>query len=392
MPPPDPLHEALAATYPPRGSADQLRERLLTVLRDASTAAGSSFFTDADLVEMTGLSRSTVRRAMDRLQAEGWVQREIGRGTFVGPRAVGAAATPGPEQPAGGDAGRALRRVAVASFRLAGTTTLETDWYTAALLQGLDRTCHEHHVAVELLGLTEMRSDVLVERIRRSRPHVLVCLAPGPTSVELLLEAQRCGIRRVVVASARTVDGVPALVENNHQGARVAVEHLASLGHERIGFLNRRLGAVWLHERQHGHVEAQRALGLPDDEGLTCWFAPPSGPWEPTPDDTAAIARWLERSGATAVVCGTFYGALALEPAAELAGLAVPADLSVLAFDDHPLLRSAFGGRSVTRLGVPLGEMGGMIARVAGSGQDLPPTTFFDFDFIRGGTTAAPLS
>ncbi len=91
------------------------------------------------------------------------------------------------------------------------------------------------------------------------------------------------------------------------------------------------------------------------------------------------------------MVCGTFYGALALEQAAELAGLSVPNDLSVVAFDDHPLLRNLFGGRSVTRLRVPLQEMGAEIARVAGSDADLAPSTVFDFELIGGETTAPPV-
>ncbi len=144
-----------------------------------------------------------------------------------------------------------------------GSTDVQSDWYTADFLQGLDRTCHEQHVAVELLGLTEMRSEVLVERIRRSRPDMLVCLAPGHASAELLVEARRRGIRRVAVASAGRIDDVPVFLENNLQGARKAVDHLAGLGHRRIGFLNRRLGAVWLQERQHGLVEAQRRSACP---------------------------------------------------------------------------------------------------------------------------------
>ena len=393
MPHPDAHRQALSAGYPARGSATQLRERLLSVLRDASTAEGSSFFTDADLVELTGLSRSTVRRAMDRLQAEGWVQREIGRGTFVGPRA-GASdakdADAGPRERA--EEGRALRRLAVVSFRVGRDFDVAGDWYTADLLQGLDRTAHEHHVAVELLGLTETRGEVLAARLRRSRPDALVCLAPNFASAELLIEARRCGIRTLTVASAGPDAGIPAFLEDNHQGARCAVDHLAGLGHERIGFLNRRLPAIWLHERHHGHVEAQRSLGLPDDEGLSCWFMPPTRVHDTPESDIGAIARWLDRSGATAVVGGTVYAALALEKAAELAGRRVPRDLSVVAYDDHPLLRNAFGGRRVTRLAVPLREMGAEIARVVGEDLPLGPERFFGFDLTPGETTAPPAS
>jgi GntR family transcriptional regulator len=59
--------------------------QLLDILRDRLKQGefAGPFPTDAELTEQYGLSRHTVREAMRRLQAEGAVTRERGRGTFV---------------------------------------------------------------------------------------------------------------------------------------------------------------------------------------------------------------------------------------------------------------------------------------------------------------------
>ena len=69
--------------------------QLLSVLRarlDRGEFA-EAFPTDAELTEQYGLSRHTVREAVRRLQQEGVLTRERGRGTFLRP--------PGIEQPTG---------------------------------------------------------------------------------------------------------------------------------------------------------------------------------------------------------------------------------------------------------------------------------------------------
>lgn len=59
--------------------ADTLRTRILT----GSYAADAKIPSEAELQEDTGLSRSTVRKALDMLVDEGLIQKERGKGAFV---------------------------------------------------------------------------------------------------------------------------------------------------------------------------------------------------------------------------------------------------------------------------------------------------------------------
>ncbi|MBI2221986.1 MAG: GntR family transcriptional regulator [Acidobacteria bacterium] len=65
-----PLYYQLAAV---------LREQILS----GRFAAGDRIPTEAELVEHYGVSRITVRQALSSLEQEGFVQRQVGRGTFV---------------------------------------------------------------------------------------------------------------------------------------------------------------------------------------------------------------------------------------------------------------------------------------------------------------------
>src|ERR1700759_2033613 len=72
---------------PSRGSATALRQQLLQHLERIKPKVGDRFLSDLELTRIAGLSRPTVRRALDDLQREGWIERRPGIGTFIGPRA-----------------------------------------------------------------------------------------------------------------------------------------------------------------------------------------------------------------------------------------------------------------------------------------------------------------
>lgn len=63
-----------------------IREKLLELIERRKLSTGVRIPTERELVEMLGVSRWLVRKALATLEAEGRVWRHVGRGTFVGPR------------------------------------------------------------------------------------------------------------------------------------------------------------------------------------------------------------------------------------------------------------------------------------------------------------------
>jgi LacI family transcriptional regulator len=115
-------------------------------------------------------------------------------------------------------------------------------------------------------------------------------------------------------------------------GIRQAVEHLASLGHRRIGFLG--------HHGSNRHPmlgAALLGLGLAVEERLNCWVEPTG---RQNGRERRAVVRervgqWLEgRPAASALVCENDYAALGVVDALADRGLRAGADLSVVGYDN----------------------------------------------------------
>lgn len=119
-----------------------------------------------------------------------------------------------------------------------------------------------------------------------------------------------------------------AVLMNDAQGTRLAMEHLRSLGHRRIAFAS--TGGPWRNhpsvgERQRAYTQFLADAALPDVGA----FPPPE-----VRDAGAFLAAALA-SGATAVLAYNHYIGLTVLKAAAEAGLAVPRDLSIVCFNDE---------------------------------------------------------
>jgi DNA-binding LacI/PurR family transcriptional regulator len=141
----------------------------------------------------------------------------------------------------------------------------------------------------------------------------------GPAQAGQLVERK---LPMVLINAADENLGVPQVSIDDRAAVEQAVQHLTGLGHERIGLI---LGP-W------GHVPSMRKLaGFKREDDLVehTVFAMEGG--------RAAAARLLAR-GATALVCASDALALGAIRGVRKAGLAVPADVSVIGFDDSTFM------------------------------------------------------
>ena len=137
-------------------------------------------------------------------------------------------------------------------------------------------------------------------------------------------DLRAAGLTLVVVDSPR--DERFGVIETDHSGgARLAVGHLLDLGHATVHHLAGPAGSFAADERERGWREALHASGAQ---------VPPvvRGDWTSASGFAAASA--LLDGGATAVFAANDQMALGLLRAFAEAGRAVPADVSVVGFDD----------------------------------------------------------
>lgn len=128
-----------------------------------------------------------------------------------------------------------------------------------------------------------------------------------------------------IVAVNRTVVGAPSVILDNAQGMRQAAEHLASLGHERLGYLSGPAASWSDRSRWHALRVAAPRLGM-DVVRL--------GPFPPTVDGGAVAADAALVADRTAVIA--FNDLMAIGAMRRLGdrGRAVPDRLSVVGCDD----------------------------------------------------------
>jgi len=177
----------------------------------------------------------------------------------------------------------------------------------------------------------------------------------GATSLDDLQVLERSDVPYVSldgVVGSRGMQAIP----DDAQGARIAVQHLASLGHWRIAYLDHPSFAA-LHPsvfaRRDAFWRAIKELGL-ESPPLELPQLPDEVPWDSTYEPF--LKRAVIEGGATAVLAYSHFGALSLLRAAHDHGLSIPKDFSLVCFNNVPVLKLTTP--SLTAVDVPSGAMG----------------------------------
>jgi LacI family transcriptional regulator, repressor for deo operon, udp, cdd, tsx, nupC, and nupG len=144
----------------------------------------------------------------------------------------------------------------------------------------------------------------------------------------------------------------PFISSDESAAMELAVGHLVALGHRRIGFASGPERFLVVQRKLAGFRTSMKAqLGLGDqavDELVALSMFGVEG-------GAAAAGRLLD-ADATAVVCGSDMMALGVIRAARQRGLSVPADLSVVGYDDAPMVE--FTDPPLTTVRQPVHAMG----------------------------------
>lgn len=180
----------------------------------------------------------------------------------------------------------------------------------------------------------------------------------------------------------------PYVSTDDHAASALAVQHLTALGHTRIGLAvgpDRFVPAI---RKIAGFREAMVRQTSVDDVGALIersLFTVEGG--------QAAAARLLGR-GCTAIVCGSDLMALGAIRAARSAGLNVPDNVSVVGYDDSPLI--AFTDPPLTTVRQPVQGMSEATVRALVdqiAGHPAPGTEYmFRPELVVRGSTAPLLS
>jgi LacI family transcriptional regulator len=144
---------------------------------------------------------------------------------------------------------------------------------------------------------------------------------------------------------------LPTIDSDNLRGGRLATAHLLGLGHRRIAMLSGRPDLESSHLREQGYRQAMAAAGVPVSEDLVL-----VGGYDAQASAECTRTLLTSADPPTAIFAANDVSAIAAIQAAVGLGLRVPADLSVVGFDNIP--ESALCAPPLTTVNQPIRQMG----------------------------------
>lgn len=183
-----------------------------------------------------------------------------------------------------------------------------------------------YRVAVATCGSDVASVEHAVDQFIGQAVEAIVVVAPQARVFDLLT-ARPLGIPFVMLDSERR-DAVHSVSVDQYEGARLATRHLIELGHERILHLAGPQDWIEADARMRGYLREVADRELPVR-------SPVLGEWT-AEFGYRAGRELLHRAEFTAVFCSNDQMALGLLHAFHEAGIRVPADVSVIGFDDIP--------------------------------------------------------
>ncbi|MEU6262175.1 LacI family DNA-binding transcriptional regulator [Saccharopolyspora shandongensis] len=208
---------------------------------------------------------------------------------------------------------------------------LRTEPFFMQMLAGLEKTLSADGFSLQLALAADTGTELDTYRRwwaeRRVDGVVLTDLRVSDPRPELLREL---GTPAVFFGTAGPMPGIPVLRADEDEAIRSAIAHLAELGHRRIGHVQ---GPADLQHTVRRADALRRAVG--GTSGLSVHHA--SGDYTEEGGVRATRRLLSAPNPPTAVIYDNDVMAVAAVVHAEELGVRVPADLSVLAWDDSML-------------------------------------------------------
>jgi LacI family transcriptional regulator len=258
------------------------------------------------------------------------------------------------------------------------------------ILRGIeDRLDLAHYTSLIVNTDNDAQRERVYLEAMRAHPVDGFISATARLDRELLLELADWGTPLVLVNRSLEDRTVPAVTVDDRQGIALAVEHVVTLGHSRIGHVAGPQNLSTGHQRHAGFIDAMRAAGLKAPRKHIRFGA------SFTEEEGARACQELLEAAPdlTAIVAANDLMAIGCYDTLEERRLTCPDDISIVGFNDMP-----FVGRlrpPLTSVRVPQREIGTVAADMlleqledAGRAATeilLPPTLM-----VRGSTAPPP--
>jgi LacI family transcriptional regulator len=240
------------------------------------------------------------------------------------------------------------------------------DPYFSEIVAGIQEVAAvNQRLVVVCNSLRDPDSELRYVQMLRGQRVSAVILAGGAIEDADYLRALRRQARglkeqgaRIVMCGRYSLVHSDAVVPDNAEGARALTRHLLEKGHRRIAEIMGPPRFSTTEERSTGHRQVLSEAGIERDPSLAV-----SGGFTREGGYTAARNILQLGAGFTAIFAANDLMAMGTLAALRETGLRVPADISLVGFDDIPVVRDVVPGLTTVR--VPMREMGRRSMQVA---------------------------
>lgn len=260
------------------------------------------------------------------------------------------------------------------------------DWVDQMLMGGMLK-CAEYGYRL-IFELVDTHDDNIQRELKAAiaalQPDGVILTPPHSDNplITGLLAKQKIPYARI---GSRANGGNIAITMGDSRMARLATRHLIEKGHTRIGLIAGPREYAVSERRKAGWLAAMEEAGLATDLCERGDFSYASG-------ETAARKLLTAKNRPTAIIASNDQMAMATNSAAHALGMRVPGDLSLISFDNSPVVR--FVQPPLTAIDQPIAETVGRAVELliaANRGEELPPMpVVIEGSLIERESVAAP--
>jgi DNA-binding LacI/PurR family transcriptional regulator len=209
-----------------------------------------------------------------------------------------------------------------------------TNPFFPELIRSFEAFATQHRYDL-ILTSTDYQTSRMTGCLRRMLERKVdgVAIMTSEMDAGLIKELSRRGVPLVFMDVGQVGPRMSHVLIDYAHGIRQTVDHVIELGHTRIAFISGPLELQSARTRRQAFLEGMRSHGLNPDQRLVREGTHTA---EGGQHAMEGLLRLAKRP--TAVVCSNDWTAIGALHAIDAAGLRVPDDLSLVGFDDIPLV------------------------------------------------------
>ncbi len=290
------------------------------IINERQLSEGDHFYSENELCDIHGVSRQTVRQALNTLESQNIITRKRGSGTFV-------------------NTGGQVKLPSALNFGV--VSTYFSDYIFPSIFTGIEHVLRDRNATMQL-SITRNQvaeeSRALKALLERDICGLIVepskSALPNP-NMDLYDKFKAKGIPIVFFNAKYPWSEYPYVSMDDTKAGRIVTDYLFSLGHKDICAIML-LDDVQGHKRYQGYLDSFLAHGIENAEQNVLWYAT-----NERSDFFEASENRIEElvNRSTAIVCYNDNIAVKLLDFCKRRGIRVPEDLSITGMDDSKLSR-----------------------------------------------------